>query len=88
MDSRLQPFVVVAQQYIVIIWVWPSLVTAIVFDAWHRPYSLWRLVSGDHSIDRHTYLLSHFPWRGTLASMAAAVSMLLVSVRVVQRREF
>ena len=64
------------------------LVTAIVFDAWLRPFSLWRLVSGDLSIDRQTYLLSHFPWRGTLASLSAAVSMLLVSVRIVQRREF
>jgi ABC-2 type transport system permease protein len=64
------------------------LVTAIVFDAWLRPFSLWRLISGDHSIDRHTYLLSHFPWRGTLASISAAVLMLLVSVRVVQKREF
>jgi len=64
------------------------LVTAIVFDAWLRPFSLWRLVSGDQSIDRQTYLLSHFPWRGTLASLSAAASMLLVSVRIVQRREF
>jgi len=64
------------------------LVTAIIFDAWLRPFSLWRLVSGDHSIDRQTYLLSHFPWRGTLASLFAVMSMLIVSVRVVQRREF
>ena len=64
------------------------LVTAIVFDAWLRPFSLWRLISGDHSIDRQTYLLSHFPWRGTLASISAAVLMLLVSVRIVQKREF
>lgn len=64
------------------------LVTAIVFDAWLRPYSLWRLISGDNSIDRQTYLLSHFPWRGTLASISAAALMLLASMRIIQRREF
>jgi ABC-2 type transport system permease protein len=65
------------------------LLTAIVFDAWLRPYNLWRLVTGDFYIDRHTYLLStHFPWLGILASLSAAALMLLASVRVIQRREF
>jgi ABC-2 type transport system permease protein len=65
------------------------LLTAIVFDAWLRPFNLWRLVTGDFYIDRHTYLLSgHFPWLGTLASLSAAALMLLASVRVIQRREF
>src|SRR5258706_568323 len=65
------------------------LLTAIVFDAWLRPFNLWRLVTGDFYIDRHTYLLSgHFPWLGTLASLSAAALMLLASVNVIQRREF
>ena len=64
------------------------LISAIVFDAWLRPFSLWRLVSGDYCIDRQTYLLSHFPWRGTLASISAATLMLLASVRIIQSREF
>lgn len=65
------------------------LLTAIVFDAWLRPYNLWRLVTGDFYIDRHTYLLSaHFPWLGTLASISAAALMLLASLKVIERREF
>jgi len=65
------------------------LLTAIVFDAWLRPFNLWRLVTGDFYIDRRTYLLSgHFPLLGTLASLSAAALMLLASVRVIQRREF
>jgi ABC-2 type transport system permease protein len=65
------------------------LLSAIIFDAWLRPYNLWRLVTGDFYIDRHTYLLSWpFPWRGTLGSVAAAASMLFASVKVIQRREF
>jgi ABC-2 type transport system permease protein len=65
------------------------LLTAIVFDAWLRPFNLWRLVSGDFYIDRHTYLLSWpFPWRGALASMSAAALMLFTSIRVIERREF
>lgn len=65
------------------------LLTAIVFDAWLRPFNLWRLVTGDFYIDRHTYLLSWpFPWRGTLASMSAGALMLFTSIRVIERREF
>ncbi len=62
---------------------------AILFDAWLRRFNLWRLVTGDFYIDRHTYLFSgHFPWLGTLASLSAAALMLLASVSVIQRREF
>lgn len=65
------------------------LLSAIIFDAWLRPYNLWRLVTGDFYVDRKTYLLSWpFPWRGTLASVSAAASMLLTSVWAVQKREF
>lgn len=65
------------------------LLSAIIFDAWLRPYNLWRLVTGDFYIDRHTYLLLWpFPWRGALASVTAAALMLLASVKVIQRREF
>ena len=65
------------------------LLTAIIFDAWLRPFNLWRMVTGDFYVDRHTYLLSgHFPWRGMLASMSGAAVMLLASIRVIQRRDF
>jgi ABC-2 type transport system permease protein len=65
------------------------LLSAIIFDAWLRPYNLWRLVTGDFYVDRHTYLLSWpFPWLGTLASLSAAALMLLASAGVIQRREF
>jgi ABC-2 type transport system permease protein len=65
------------------------LLTAMLFDAWLRRFNLWRLVTGDFSIDRSTYLLSeHLPWVGILASLSVAALMLLVSIMVVQRREF
>jgi hypothetical protein len=64
------------------------LLSAIVFDSWLRPYNLWRLVTGDYCVDRQTYLLSGFPWLGTIASVSAAALMLLVAARVIQRREF
>jgi ABC-2 type transport system permease protein len=65
------------------------LLAAIIFDAWLRPFNLWRLVTGDYYIDRNTYLLSlPFPWRGTLVSVSAAALMLVASVKVIQRREF
>jgi ABC-2 type transport system permease protein len=65
------------------------LLTAIVFDAWFRQFNVWRLVTGDFSIDRSTYLLSqHLPWLGILASLSVGVLMLLASTIVVHRREF
>jgi ABC-2 type transport system permease protein len=65
------------------------LLTAIAFDAWLRPFSLWRLIAGDLSIDRRTYLLSPaFPWRGVLASLVAALSMLLVALQRIRKRDF
>jgi len=65
------------------------LLTAIVFDAWFRQFNVWRLVTGDFSIDRSTYLLSrHLPWLGILASLSVGVLMLLASTIVVYRREF
>jgi ABC-2 type transport system permease protein len=65
------------------------LLAAMVSDAWFRPFNLWRLVTGDFSIDRSTYLLSeHLPWLGILASLSVAALMLLASTLVVQRREF
>lgn len=65
------------------------LLAVMLFDAWLRPYNVWRLVTGDYYVDRKTYLLSgHFPWLGTLACFSVAGLMLLASVRVIQRREF
>ena len=65
------------------------LLTAIMFDAWLRRFNVWRLVTGDYSIDRNTYLLSeHLPWLGIVASLSTAGLILLASVVVVQRRDF
>lgn len=65
------------------------LLTAIAFDAWLRPFSLWRLITGDLSIDRRTYLLSpNFPWRGISASLLAALAMLLLALRRIRNRDF
>jgi ABC-type transport system involved in multi-copper enzyme maturation permease subunit len=64
------------------------LLTAIAFDAWLRPFSLWRLIAGDLSIDRRTFLLASFPWRGVSASLTAALLMLLLSLHRIRRRDF
>jgi ABC-2 type transport system permease protein len=65
------------------------LLTTIVFDAWLRPFNVWRLATGDFSVDRSTYLFSgHLPWLGLTASLSAAALMLLASIVVVQRQEF
>jgi ABC-2 type transport system permease protein len=65
------------------------LLTAIVFDAWLRPFNLWRVVTGDFYLDRRSYLLiGHFPWRSIAASVSAATLMFLASARVIQRRDF
>jgi ABC-2 type transport system permease protein len=65
------------------------LLTAIAFDAWLRPFSLWRLIAGDLSIDRRTYLLSpSFAWHGVSASLAAALFMLLVALQRIRKRDF
>ena len=65
------------------------LLTAIAFDAWLRPFSLWRLITGDLSIDRRTYLLSpNFPWRGIAASLFAALVMLILALQRMRKRDF
>lgn len=65
------------------------LLTAIAFDAWLRQFNVWRLATGDLSIDRSTYLLStHLPWLGIFASLSVGALMLFASAIVVQRREF
>jgi ABC-2 type transport system permease protein len=65
------------------------LLGAIVFDSWLQQFNVWRLVTGDFSIDRSTYLLSaHLPWTGILASLSVAALMLTGSIIVVERREF
>jgi ABC-2 type transport system permease protein len=65
------------------------LLAAMLFDAWLRQFNLWRLVTGDLSIDRSTYLLSEqLPWLGIFASLCTAALMFLASTVVVQRREF
>lgn len=65
------------------------LLSAIILDAWFRPFNLWRLVTGDFYIDRKTFLLAaHIPWFAILSSFSIASAMLLASVKVIQRREF
>jgi len=65
------------------------LLTAIAFDAWLRPFSLWRLIAGDLSIDRRTYLLSpEFPWLGVSSSLAATLFMLLLALQRIRKRDF
>jgi ABC-2 type transport system permease protein len=65
------------------------LLAAIVFDMWLRSFNVWRLITGDFSIDRTTYLLStHVPWPGIIASLSAAILMLLAATIVLQKREF
>ena len=65
------------------------LLSAILFDVWLKPFNLWRVVTGDFYIDRKTYLLpTHFPWMGVSLSLALTVLMFLLSVKLIQRREF
>lgn len=65
------------------------LLSAIILDAWFRPFNLWRLVTGDFYIDRKTFLLAtHIPWLALLSSLSIASAMLLASLKVIQRREF
>ncbi len=65
------------------------LLGAMLFDNWLRRFNVWRLVTGDFSIDRGTFLLSkHIPWPGILGSLCAAVLMLLASLITIQRKEF
>jgi ABC-2 type transport system permease protein len=66
-----------------------ALLSAIVFDAWFRRFNLWRLVTGDLSIDRSTFLLSrHLPLPGLVASLLVAVLLVLASISIVRRRDF
>jgi ABC-2 type transport system permease protein len=65
------------------------LLSAVVFDAWFQRFNVWRLVTGDFSLDRNSYLLLEpIPWLGILACLSAAALMLLGSIIVVQRKEF
>jgi ABC-2 type transport system permease protein len=63
--------------------------SAILFDAWLRRFNLWRLVSGDFYLDGKTYLLTGpVPWVGIVATLSVAAIMLVVSVKIIERREF
>ena len=65
------------------------LLTAMLFDAWLRPFNVWRLATGDFSVNRSTYLLSdHLPWPGILGSLSVAALLLLASMVALQKREF
>jgi ABC-type transport system involved in multi-copper enzyme maturation permease subunit len=65
------------------------LLAATVFDAWLRSFNLWRLVTGDLSIDRSTFLLSrHLPLLGILASLSVSALLVLASISLIQKRDF
>ena len=65
------------------------ILAAILFDEYLRGLNVWRLVTGDFSVDHTTYLLSrHLPWLGILASLTCALLMFFASILAVQRREF
>jgi ABC-2 type transport system permease protein len=65
------------------------LLVAIISDAWFRDYSVWRLVTGNLSIDRSTYLLpQHLPWLGIFGSLCFALLMMVAAVVRRQRRDF
>ena len=65
------------------------LLSTVLFDVWLQRFNVWRLVTGDFSLDRNSYLLSEpVPWMGIIASLSAAAIMLLGSISAVQRREF
>lgn len=65
------------------------LLTAMLFDNWLRRFNVWRLVTGDFSIDRNSFLLAkHLPWLGIFASLSVATLMVLASVFAVEKREF
>jgi ABC-2 type transport system permease protein len=65
------------------------LLVVIISDAWLREYSVWRLVTGDISIDRSTFLLpQHLPWLGILASLFCASLMMAAAVYSVHERDF
>lgn len=65
------------------------LLAIIIFGNWLRRFDVWRLVTGDLSLDRNTFLLTrHLPWTGILVSLCVATVMVLVSVLAVEKREF
>jgi ABC-type transport system involved in multi-copper enzyme maturation permease subunit len=54
-----------------------------------RHYSLWQLLMGGNLLDRKTSLISGpLPWPLILASVSIAAVLLLVSVKLIERREF
>src|SRR5262249_33506533 len=65
------------------------LLSIILFDAWFQRFDIWRLMTGDFSLDRNSFLLAWpFPWFAVVVSLSTATLMVMVSIIVVQRREF
>lgn len=63
--------------------------STVTLDAWSRRFNLWRFVTGNFFIDERTFLLpGRFPWLATIACLSTAALMLLVSTKVIQRRDF
>lgn len=62
---------------------------AVGLEAWLRPYNVFRLVGGDFSINRSTWLLNMpLPWIGIGSSFCGAILLCMAAVFVVNRREF
>ncbi len=55
-----------------------------------RPYAdIWRFMGGDNHLNHTTWMLSGpIPWPGVIACVTIAALMLLISIAVIQKREF
>lgn len=66
-----------------------AFLSVLFLDSWFKEFSLWRFITGNFYIDKHTFLLTgHFPWQPTLACLSVAALMLFASIRVIQHRDF
>jgi hypothetical protein len=54
-----------------------------------KPFNPQDFLSGKHYLDKSTYFLEGpLPWSGIAVSLACAVTLLLLSVGITERREF
>lgn len=66
-----------------------AFLSVVVVDSWFEEFSLWRFMTGNFYIDKHTFFLSaHFPWLVTLACLSTAALMIFVSIKVIHYRDF
>lgn len=65
------------------------LLSIVLFSAWFQHFDIWRLITGDFALDKNSFLLAGpFPWFAVAASLSAATLMVIVSILIVQKREF